>query len=60
MYDVKIYMVIRIRLRNMGVVRNIYTVLAGNINRKEQIRGRKLGCKDHNKMGLQKEAWRAD
>jgi hypothetical protein len=44
----------------MGVLRNIYTVLAGNINRKEQIRGRKLGCEDHNKMGLQKEAWPAD
>jgi len=38
----------------LGVVRNTYTVLIGNIKRKQQIRGRKLECEDYNKMGLQK------
>jgi hypothetical protein len=53
MYDVKIYRVVRIGLRNLGVVRNAYTILVGN-DRKEQIRGRTLGCEDYNQMGLQK------
>lgn len=53
-HDVKIYGIIRTQLRNLGVVRNTYTVLIGNIKRKQQIRGRKLECEDYNKMGLQK------